>query len=65
MERRIPAGIVNPKILIKFGLVSTAKNGIKILDSRDLRLSKKFEISGCAISTGAKAKIEAAGGKIS
>jgi len=64
MERMVPAGIVNPKILIRLGLISTAKNGVKILDSKDFKATKKYEISGCQISAGARAKIEAAGGSI-
>jgi len=64
MERLVPAGIVNPKILIRLGLMSTAKNGVKILDSKDFKATKKYEISGCQISAGARAKIEALGGKI-
>ena len=56
---------ITPKILAERGLVR-ARHGkmplVKILG--DGTLSKKFVISGCAVSTSAKEKIEKAGGSI-
>lgn len=53
---------INPDILKEKGLVRSKKNGIKILNNGDI--NKKIMISGCALSRGAKEKIEKAGGNI-
>jgi len=57
---------VNPTTLIEKGVVSLYKGEqpmVKILSTGDL--TKKITIEKCAVSAGAKAKIEKAGGKVS
>ena len=58
-------GIVSPETLMSAGIISL-KSGkvplIKILGKGTV--SKKFTISGCAVSTSAKAAIEKAGGQV-
>ncbi|MEK7211912.1 MAG: 50S ribosomal protein L15 [Patescibacteria group bacterium] len=61
---KAPAGTVNQKILSKLGIVESGRGGIKILDSVDFKLEKKYDVSGCEVSAGARAKIEAAGGTV-
>ena len=53
---------INPKILLKFGLISKIKPRVKILGNGDI--SKKFVISDCIVSKTAEEKIKKAGGKI-
>lgn len=53
---------INPKSLLLKKIVRDEDAGIKILGAE--KLNKKFFISGCKISSGAKAAIEAAGGRI-
>jgi large subunit ribosomal protein L15 len=55
-------GAVNPEILLSKKLIKTLEIAVKIIGNE--QLSKKFSISGCKASAGAKAAIEAAGGKI-
>lgn len=53
--------IVTPKELIKSGLITSSKAGVKVLGSGEL--SKKLNVSVNAYSASAKAAIEKAGGK--
>jgi large subunit ribosomal protein L15 len=56
---------VNPKVLVSVGLVDKKKGKlpkVKILGVGTL--SKKLEVSNCAISESAKAQVEKAGGKV-
>ena len=64
LASKAPAGAVNPKILRKLGIVEISRGGIKILDFVDFKLEKKYDVSGCEVSTGVRAKIEAAGGTV-
>ncbi|MDO8669135.1 MAG: 50S ribosomal protein L15 [Candidatus Buchananbacteria bacterium] len=52
---------VTAKELIKTGLITSAKNGVKVLGSG--KLSKKISVSANAFSASAKAAIEKAGGQ--
>ena len=52
---------VTVESLVKVGLISKPKHGLKILAGGDL--SKKLTVQASAFSESAKAKIEAAGGK--
>lgn len=54
--------IVNPKTLVKKGLLKNVKSAIKILGDGDL--NKKLVVSGCAVSKRAEEKIKKAGGEI-
>lgn len=55
---------VTPGSISKKGLVADAARPIKILaENKESKISKKFEIFGCAASAGAKAAIEKTGGK--
>lgn len=54
---------VNPEKLLKKGLITTARHGVKIIGSGEIK--KALTISGCRATAGAKTKIEAAGGTIS
>lgn len=63
LEERFEDGsTITVDALIESGAVKKAKDGVKILANGEL--SKKFTIEGCMVSAAAKAKIEAAGGKI-
>lgn len=53
---------VTPKTLLEKGLVGKMKVAVKILGDGELK--KKLIIEGCAVSAGAREKIEKAGGKI-
>lgn len=55
--------IVNPEKLLKKGLITTARHGVKIIGSGEIK--KALTISGCRVTAGVKAKIEAAGGTVS
>ncbi|HWB34010.1 MAG TPA: 50S ribosomal protein L15 [Candidatus Paceibacterota bacterium] len=62
LEKVFAAGdIINPKTLAERGLVAEGC-AVKILG--DGEISKKFTISGCAISGSAKEKVEKAGGSV-
>ena len=54
--------LVTPSKLVKAGIVDNVKNGVKILSEGDVKTS--FVVRGIKVSEAAKAKIEAAGGKI-
>ncbi|HVV38877.1 MAG TPA: 50S ribosomal protein L15 [Candidatus Paceibacterota bacterium] len=63
LEKVFQAGdTINPKILMDRGVVRDT-GAVKILG--DGELTKKFTISGCAISASARAKVEKAGGSVS
>lgn len=53
---------VNPEVLLSKKLIKTLEIAVKIIGNN--KLEKKFSISGCKLSSGAKAAIEAAGGKV-
>lgn len=56
---------ISPVSLLEKGVLKSTrlpKAGVKVLATGDL--TKKFIISGCAVSAAAKAKIEAAGGSV-
>jgi len=52
---------INPETLLSKKLVRALESDIKIIGNN--KLEKKFAVSGCKISSGAKAAIESAGGK--
>ena len=54
--------LVNITTLVESGLVSNPKDGVKILGNGEL--TKKLTVKVTAVSEGAKAKIEAAGGTV-
>lgn len=57
--------VINPSTLVKSGIleIGAGKNPrVKILSNGEL--TKKLEISGCLVSSGAKVKIEKAGGTV-
>ena len=53
---------INPRELLKKGLISKIKPRVKILGNGDL--SKKFIIENCIVSKSAEEKIKKAGGEI-
>lgn len=53
---------INPKVLAERGIIAEGQT-VKILG--DGELSKKLVVSGCVVSSSARAKIEKAGGSIS
>lgn len=54
--------VVTPKLLQEKGVVRDIRFGVKILG--DGAVTKSITVKGCAVSTGAKDKIEKAGGTI-
>jgi len=66
LEAAFEAGAdVNPKTLVAAGVVSLRRKRppvVKILGTGDL--TKKLTVTGCSVSTAAKAKIEKAGGSV-
>ena len=61
---KVPSGAVTPKTFLKLGLVSGLKNGVKIIDTHDFKLEKKYELSGVFVTAAVKEKIEKAGGNV-
>ena len=53
---------VEPKVLVKTGIIGNAKNGVKVLG--DGELTKKLNFSGLKFSKSAREKIEKAGGTV-
>lgn len=53
---------ISPKTLHKAGLISSVQVVVKILGTGTL--AKKFTVSECQVTAGARARIEAAGGTI-
>jgi len=63
LERAFEAGAdVTPQTLLDAGLIEPAKGGVKILGRGEL--TKQLTVRAHAVSAGARAKIEAAGGTI-
>lgn len=54
--------VITPEILKSTGILKDQKDGVKILGVGEL--TKKFTITASKVSESAKAKIEAAGGKV-
>lgn len=67
LEKHFEAGAtVTPKTLVAAGAIATVRRkapAVKILGNGEL--TKKLHVENCQISGSAKAKIEAAGGKVS
>jgi large subunit ribosomal protein L15 len=59
---KLEGDVVDRAALVAAGLVRANKQGVKLLG--DGELSKAFTVNVCKVSASAKAKIEAAGGKI-
>lgn len=53
---------ITAKVLVKNGIIKTAKRGVKILANGELK--KKLVFSGLKMSVAAKEKIEKAGGSV-
>ncbi len=63
LENRFENGeTVSEETLLSKGVVKDVCDGIKILGNGEL--TKKLTVSGCAVSEGAKEKIEKAGGTV-
>jgi large subunit ribosomal protein L15 len=63
LDRAFEAGAeITPESLVKAGLARPTKGGVKILGRGEV--SKKFTVRANAVSDGARAKIEAAGGAV-
>jgi len=63
LEQKFDEGtVVTPELLYEAGLLEAAKGGVKVLGRGEL--SKNFILKVHAVSPGAKAKIEAAGGVV-
>jgi large subunit ribosomal protein L15 len=54
---------VTPANVLKKGLVSSAKNGVKIIGAAT-KLKKKLAIDGCAVTASVREAIEGAGGEV-
>ncbi len=53
---------VTPAALTKKGMVSTSKNGVKVIGGT--KLQKKLVIDGCSVTTGVRDIVEKAGGEV-
>ncbi len=53
---------ITPQTLLRAGLVREVKNGVKILGEGEI--NRKITLEGCAVSQGAKEKIEKSGGAV-
>lgn len=63
LERVADAGaVVTPSFLLENGIIRRAVGGVKILATG--KLTKKINVSGCLVSAGARAAIEASGGTV-
>ena len=63
LEQMFDAGtVVTPEMLYESGLLEAAKGGVKVLGRGELKT--KLTVKVHAVSPGAKAKIEAAGGTV-
>ena len=63
LERMFEAGMeITPEVIVSAGLCDARKGGIKILGRGEI--TKKLIVKANAISPGARAKIEAAGGAV-
>lgn len=63
-ERFPQGGMVTPTELAKRGLIRDAGAEVKIVGGGDRVEAKKWTVKGCAVSSGAKAAIEKAGGTV-
>ena len=61
LERFDNDTVVTIELLMETGIIKSAKDGVKILGNGEL--TKKLTVEANAVSEGAKAKIEALGGK--
>ena len=61
LERFDNDTVVTIELLMETGIIKSAKDGVKILGNGEL--TKKLTVEANAFSEGAKAKIEALGGK--
>lgn len=59
---RLEGDAVNPETLVAAGLIKKAAKPVKILANGDV--NRAYAVSDCAISAGAKSKVEAAGGSV-
>lgn len=59
---KVPAGQVDAKVLLDYGLIKSAKKPVKVLGFGVLEKSVQLKVN--AISEKAKAAVEAAGGKV-
>ena len=62
LERFENGTVVTPELLLETGVINKRLNGVKILGGGDL--TKKLTVSVDKVTDSAKAKIEAAGGKV-
>ncbi len=58
----VEGGVVNPAALIAAGIVPLQTNTVKIILSGEVK--KSISVTGCRVTKGAKAAIEAAGGSV-
>lgn len=58
----LPDTLITPKTLKAAGLIEDVKKGVKLLGNGEAKPS--MVVRGCAVTEGARKKIEAAGGKI-
>jgi len=61
-ERKLTEVVINPEILMKYGLISTLRSPVKLLGNGGLKTKLKIQVN--AFSQAAKEKVEAAGGSI-
>ncbi len=63
LEKEFKDGdIVDPKVLVRMGIIKKDKPAVKILGSGEIK--KKLTISGCLVSKSAEKKIKDAGGEV-
>lgn len=62
LERWADGETITPETLLERGLVDDVQDGLKVLGQGDL--TRKLTVSAHAFSASAKAKIEAAGGRV-
>lgn len=62
LQERFEGGIITPARLEETRLVRTARFGVKIVGSGELK--KAFTVKGCEVSKSAREKIIAAGGSV-
>jgi large subunit ribosomal protein L15 len=55
---------ITPAALKQKGMVSTVRNGVKVLGGMKAKLDKKLSVSGCAVTASARKTIEEAGGEV-
>jgi large subunit ribosomal protein L15 len=62
LEKFEDGTVITPELLLETGVVSKLADGVKVLGNGEL--TKKLTVKVNAVSEGAKAKIEAAGGSV-